>query len=134
MSDLLIQIKPPSRSPKRSDNGSDQDQVLIKLIEDWLVRSRLDARTVVSNSWVNRATNLPYGEFKQTCDGLFHIATTLKLMQLVRPINSPFGRAYMRLRITLNQIDCMLARKRLTRAWQRRGWPGEIQWRSVDNT
>lgn len=127
MSDLLIQIKPPSRSPIRSGKGWDQDHVLVELIENWLVRNRLARDPHVSNSWVNRATNLPYGEFKQMRDGLFHIATTLKLMQLVRPINSPLGRAYMRLRITLNQIDCMLARKRLTRAWQRRGWPGGIR-------
>ena len=101
--------------------------MLVELIENWLVRNRLAANTNVSNSWVNSTTNLPYGEFKQMCDGLLHIATTLKLMQLVRPMNSPLGRAYMRLRNTLNQINCMLARKRLTRSWQRRGWPGEIR-------
>lgn len=127
MSNPLIQILSPSRLPIRSDNGSNQDQVLVELIEDWLVRNRLDARTVVSNSWVNSTTNLPYGEFKQMCDGLLHLATTLKLMQLVRPMNSPLGRAYMCLRITLQQINFMLARKNLTRSWQRRGWPGEIR-------
>lgn len=105
----------------------DQDHVLVELIETWLVRNSLGMRTSVSNSWVNSTTNLPYGEFKQMCDGLLHIATTLKLMQLVRPMNSPLGRAYMRLRITLRQINHILARKRLTRAWQRRGWPGEIR-------
>lgn len=127
MSDLLIQIKPPSRLPRRSDDGLDQDDVLIALIENWLIRNRLNARTIVSNSWINSATNLPYGEFKQMCDGLFHLATTLKLMQLTRPVNSPLGHVYIRLRSTLNQINFMLARKKLTRYWQHRGWPGEIR-------
>lgn len=72
-------------------------------------------------------TNLPYGEFKQMCDGLLHLATTLKLMQLVRPMNSPLGRAYRRLRVTLNQINSILARKKLLRYWQHRGWPGEVR-------
>lgn len=127
MSDLLIQIKAPSRSPIRSGKGWDQDHVLVELIDNWLLRNRLAANTNVSNSWVNSTTNLPYGEFKQMCDDLLHLATTLKLMQLVRPMNSPLGRAYMRLRLTLTQINYMLARKRLTRYWQRRGWPGEIR-------
>lgn len=127
MSDPLIQIKPLSKSPIRSGNGRDQNRILVELIENWLVRSRLAANPHVSNSWVNSMTNLPYGEFKQMCDSLFHVATTLKLMQFVRPKSSPLRRAYMRLRITLQQINSILARKKLTRYWQRRGWPGEIR-------
>lgn len=127
MSDPLIQILPHSRLPRRFGNASDQDRVLIELIESWLVRSRLDASSHVSNSWVNSTTNLPYSEFKQICDGLFHIATTLKLMQLERPMDSPLGRAYLRLRVTLQQINSILARKNLTSSWRRRGWPGELR-------
>lgn len=111
---------PKPYSAATSANDSELDGQLIRVIRDWF--DKYNAH-VPNNTWVNNYTNAPYSEFAEMRDELLSIATTFKLLQLERPVNSHLFREAYKLDNIVRTINRRLARTKLTASWSRRGWP-----------
>ncbi len=111
---------PKPSSVATSVNNSELDGPLIRAIQDWCDKYNAHAP---NNAWVNNYTNAPYSEFAKMRDELLSIATTFKLLQLERPVNSPLSREAYKLDNVVRTINRRLARTKLTASWSRRGWP-----------
>lgn len=118
---FLPKPKPPSVAT--SVNNSELDGPLIRAIQDWCDKYNAHAP---NNTWVNNYTNAPYSEFAEMRDALLSIATTFRLLQLERPVNSHLFREAYKLDNIVRTINRRLSYAKLTASWKRRGWPFDV--------